>query len=182
MSKSLQDQFLKMGLVDEKQVKKAKKDKRKQAKQAKAQGKKAAVTPDESKLRAQQAQEEKAKRDRALNLQRQQDAERKALQAQIRQLIEQNRISREKGESPYNFVDGKTVKKIYVPDNILEQLSAGRLAIVRLDSDYDIVPIAIAERIKQRDESVFVVLHEKSTAVEEDDPYADYQIPDDLMW
>ena len=35
----------------------------------------------------------------------------------------------------------------------------------------------------QRDAQVIVLLNRnESVEVDEDDPYADYQIPDDLMW
>ncbi len=46
------------------------------------------------------------------------------------------------------------------------------------------MPAGVAEKIRQRDESVILLLNTRSAAeqVEEDDPYADFQIPDDLMW
>ena len=71
MSNSLQNQLLKMGLVDEKKVKQAKKEKHKQAKQ---QGKKAVVV-DEAKRLAQQVAAQKAERDRELNRQRKETRE-----------------------------------------------------------------------------------------------------------
>jgi len=41
----------------------------------------------------------------------------------------------------------------------------------------------VAEKIRQRDQESFIYIAENaSQEVEEDDPYADYQIPDDLMW
>ena len=45
------------------------------------------------------------------------------------------------------------------------------------------VATAKAQKIAQRDPQVVVVLNQyEPTPVDEDDPYADYQIPDDLMW
>lgn len=58
-------------------------------------------------MRARQAREEKAERDRQLNLERQQAAEKKAIQAQIRQLVETNRLDRSRGETSYQFVHDK---------------------------------------------------------------------------
>ncbi|MDG2036322.1 MAG: DUF2058 family protein [Pseudomonadales bacterium] len=44
----------------------------------------------------------------------------------------------------------------------------------------------MAEKIKQRDESYVVMLNESNSSgtneAVEDDPYADFKIPDDLMW
>jgi uncharacterized protein YaiL (DUF2058 family) len=44
------------------------------------------------------------------------------------------------------------------------------------------VPAVVADKIKQRDESVVLSQQAVNTDIDEDDPYADYQIPDDLMW
>ncbi|MFT4651170.1 MAG: hypothetical protein ACI9AP_001343, partial [Flavobacteriales bacterium] len=68
-----------------------------------------------------------------------------------------------------------------------DHLSQGRLAIVSLlgnpTEKFEVVPAAIAEKIAQRDSDYIVQLNVKESSSEtEDDPYADYQIPDDLMW
>ncbi|RDE19855.1 DUF2058 domain-containing protein [Motiliproteus coralliicola] len=174
---SLKDQLLKAGLVDKKKAQQVSKQKHRQ----KQQGKK--TDADEAKRLAQQAREEKAAKDRELNRQRQLEAEQKAIVAQIKQLIETNEVRCEDGDQAYNFTDGSKIKRIYLDDLLTGQLSRGQLAIVRLDESYKLVPAKVAERIAQRDASIVVVLHEKKDEVEdEDDPYADYKIPDDLMW
>ena len=95
-----------------------------------------------------------------------------------------NRVDRKDCEVAYNFTDGTAIKKINVNDEIQRLLGIGRLAIVKVDERYDVVPFPVAEKIAIRDKNYVVVLNEKSTtdAVEEDDPYAEFQIPDDLMW
>ena len=178
MSNSLQNQLLKMGLVDEKRVKQAKKEKHKQAKQ---QGKKT-VPVDEAKRLAQQAAAQKAERDRELNRQRKEEAERKALAAQVRQLIEANRLPKGEGDIAYNFNHQNKVKRLHVTEQVQRQLGLGRLAIITLDGQYELVPTAVAEKIRQRDESCVILCNEPEQRSDEDDPYADYQIPDDLMW
>ncbi|MGF2736715.1 DUF2058 domain-containing protein [Marinobacter sp. DUT-1] len=176
---SLQDQLLKAGLADEKKAKAIRSEKRKQRKQQP----KGAVQVNEAEIRAREAREEKAERDRQLNLQRQKEAEKKAIQAQIRQLVETNRLDRSRGETSYQFVDGKKIKKILVDDTMVDQLSRGRLAVVRLDENYDIVPEKVARKIMERDEGAVMVLHDRKQDDQgEDDPYAGYEIPDDLMW
>lgn len=176
---SLQEQLLKAGLADEKKARAVKNEKRKQRKQQP----KGAVVVNEAEERARQARQEKAERDRQLNLERKQEAEKKAIQAQIRQLIETNRLDRSRGETSYQFVDGKKIKKIPVDDTMVDQLSRGRLAVVRQGENYDVVPEKVARKIMERDAAAVIVLHDrKQDDAGEDDPYAGYEIPDDLMW
>lgn len=176
---SLQDQLLKAGLADERKAKAVKNEKRKKRKQQP----KGAVEVNETELRARQAREEKAERDRQLNLERQKEADKKAVRAQIRQLINTNRIDRSRGETAYQFVHDTKIKKIFVDDTLVDQLSRGRLAIVFVDDAYEIVAEGVARKIMERDESAVVALHDrKADDVGEDDPYAGYEIPDDLMW
>lgn len=175
----LRDQLLKTGLVNEKQVKKAQKEKHKEQK---SQGK-AAVTDEQQRL--QQAQTDKTERDRLLNLQRKEEAEKKALAAQARQLIEAHRIAPSEGEVPFNFTDGGRVKKLYLEGKFRDQLVRGQWAIVKLDQQYAFVPRETAEKIRQRDASVLVLLNGLTADNEPpsaDDPYAEFQIPDDLIW
>lgn len=176
---SLQDQLLQAGVVDPKKAKKIKQEKRKEAR-SRPKGK---PVVEESKEQARQAMREKAERDRQLNKQQQAVAAQKATRAQIMQLIEMNRIDRQGGEVAFQFVDGKKIKKLYVTTRLQSDLSKGRLAIVRLGEGYEVLPAAAAQKIMQRDEATVVLLNDKvETDVDEDDPYAQYQIPDDLMW
>ncbi|MDH5217795.1 MAG: DUF2058 domain-containing protein, partial [Gammaproteobacteria bacterium] len=58
-----------------------------------------------------------------------------------------------------------------------------RLAIAKLGGVYELVPTAVAEKIKQRDEQYIITTGNRDEAEpDENDPYADFQIPDDLMW
>jgi len=66
---------------------------------------------------------------------------------------------------------------------MVDQLSRGRLAIVFVNDAYEVVAEGVARKIMERDESAVVVLHDrKSDDQGDDDPYAGYEIPDDLMW
>lgn len=179
MGNAFQDQFLKMGLTDKKKVKNADKERIKKLKQ-KQKNKVEEVDP--VKLQAQKAQQEKVERDRQLNLQRKQEAEAKAVAAQIRQLIEMNRQPRGNGELSYSFTDGSKVKNLYVTESQQKQLSNGRLAIAKLDDQYELVPASVAEKIRQRGAEYIILCNEVQETADADDPYADYQIPDDLMW
>lgn len=180
MANSFQDQLLKAGLVDDKKLKKVKKENYKKNKQNS--GKDSAID-NEAKRLAQKAITEKAERDRQLNRKIKEETEQKAIQAQIRQLIEMNRIAKVDGDSSYNFVDNNVVKTLHVSAEIHRQISNGRLAIVRLDEGHELVPAQVAERIEMRDPSVVILRNDKQKSESlDDDPYADYQVPDDLMW
>lgn len=181
MSKSLQDQLLKAGLVDEKKLKQAKRAQKKQAKQLP----KGQSAVNETREVARQALEERARADRERNLALQADAELRAVAAQIKQMIQAHRIERGRGDVPYQFVDGTKIKKLYASSQQQDQLARGQIAIARLGEGYELIPARIAAKIQERDESAILVLHDKSQQQdqdEEDDPYADYPIPDDLMW
>lgn len=176
---SLQEQLLKAGVVDKKKAQQLKKEKRKQTRQQP----KGEPQPDESRQQAQRALAAKAERDRAINREQQAAAEKKAIQAQVIQLIEMNRVARAGGEINYQFADGKKIKKLLVTPRLQQQLSSGQLAIARYKGGYELVPAAVAEKISQRSDDTIALLNTRSESREaEEDPYAAYQIPDDLMW
>ena len=180
MGKSLQDQLLNAGLIDKGQAKKAKAEKRKQVKQKR---KNKVETVDKNKLQVQKALTEKNARDRELNLQRKKEAELKASIAQIRELIELNRVQQDKEGVVYNFNDDNKVKRIYISESTRKLIIQSKLAIVKLNNKYEIVPTEIANKIHSRDENLVIVLNEPIlNDSDSDDPYADYQVPDDLMW
>ena len=176
---SLKDQLLNAGLIDKKKAKQLKQELRKEAKVRK----KGQVPLDDNKEQVKRNLVEKAERDRQLNKQQQEVVERKAIQAQISQLITMNRIKREGGDIAYQFTDGTRIKKIYVTEQLQNDLVNGRLAIAKLGNEFELLPSSAAEKIRQRDPQVIVLLNTyEVTGVDEDDPYAEYQIPDDLMW
>lgn len=178
MAKSLQEQLMGAGLVDKKKAKSIKQAQRKQKKQQP----KGQVQADENKARLDAERQAKVERDRALNAQRKAEADAKAIAAQIKQLIETNKITPEKDDIGFQFADGKKIQKIYVSELLQNQLSKGQVSIAKLGDSYHLVPNLVADKIAQRDESYVVPLSVDSQEVDEDDPYKDYQIPDDLMW
>ena len=102
--------------------------------------------------------------------------------AQVRQLIEMNRLPRNDGEVGYNFQDGTAVRKIFVTEEVHDKLGRGLLAIARFDDRYEVIPSVVAEKIMLREESCIVSNATTRLESGEDDPYADYQVPDVLMW
>jgi uncharacterized protein len=184
MSNALRDQLLKAGLVNSKQVKQAAKSKQQEKLISKEQKR-----PDEqSALRQQaaQAQMEKAERDRQLNQQRKDAAEAKAIEAQIKQLIDIHRLPiQAESDIPFNFTDEGKVKRMYISDSMRAAISNGQLAIVRSGGAYEVVNHEVAAKIAERHAACVVVWHRPETGGAskiDPDPYAGYDIPDDLMW
>lgn len=175
MSSSLRDQLLKAGLVNKTQVKQAKQQQHHQSRD-----KNGPVA--EQKLAARQAEAAKAARDQELNRQQQEKAERKARMAQVKQLVEQNRLPKVESDDYYNFIDGKQIKRVAVNAEIRDQLIRGGLFIVRYEGHYEVVPEAIAARIRERDEHAVIACNATAASHDENDPYRDYVVPDDLMW
>jgi uncharacterized protein YaiL (DUF2058 family) len=179
MSLSLRDQLLKAGLVNQKQVKQVTKEKQKQ----KRLENKGQVEVDDSQQRvAQEAMAEKVKRDQELNRQQQEKAEQKARAAQVKQLIEASRLPKLTTEDYFNFVDDKKVKRLSVNTLMRSKLSSGSLAIVSHGGGYEVIPREAALKIQERDPHRILLLNTQVEAPAEDDPYAAYKIPDDLMW
>lgn len=180
MNNPFQQQLLKAGIVNKQQVKKANQEKSRKRKQQKNSKE---ITVDESKLKAQQLADEKTRRDRALNKQKEQQAKNKAISLEINQLITSNHIKRDENcEIIYNFEHRKKINRIYINEEMKQQLMLGKLGIARIEGRYELVPLRIAEKIKQRNEKRIVIFKNEQAATGKDDAYAGYEIPDDLMW
>lgn len=176
---SLQDQFLKAGLVDKNKAKQANHEKNKQKK---VELKTGTQTVSEARAAALELQRKNAERAREMNAQRDAAATQKAIVAQIAQMVQQNRQSKGNGDIAYNFTHGTRIERIFVSNAVREHLVAGRLVIVVLNGQTELVPRVIADKIAERDASMVVRVNKTSNEVEEDDPYAAFKIPDDLMW
>lgn len=176
---SLQEQLLKAGLVDKNKVKLANQDKNKQKKVERRTG---TQSVDEVRLAALETQRKNAERARELNAQRDAAAQQKAIMAQIAQMVQKNRQSKGAGDIAYNFTHDNKIHRLYVSAVVQAHLIAGRLVIVCQDGTTELVPRIIADKIAERDPALVVRVNKASAEINEDDPYAAFQIPDDLMW
>jgi len=179
MGNSLQDQLLKAGLIDQEKIDQARKDKQRKHRQQKPKKKAARVeapkpTPE---------QLEKAARDREIEQQRNEVRRQREVAAQVRQLVRQHRHPRSESEDdkPFHFENKGKVKRIYVSTQTHKRIASGQLVIVNDNGVFELVPPAIAEKIRQRNPSLVIDLPEEK-APADDDPYAQFQVPDDLMW
>lgn len=180
MIKSLQEQLISAGLIDKKKAKKIKIEQHKNSRKKRGSSKSQSTRQD-----FREASRKSAERDRELNRQRRIKDEQKAVAAQTRQIVQAGRLPREEGgdDTAFNFsVQGK-VKKIYVSKETRERIIAGKLAIVEVDRQYDLVPSNLVEKLRKRSETCVVFHNDTQTGDEPAvDDYSEYRIPDDLIW
>lgn len=196
MSGSLQDQLLGAGLIQKQKAKNIQTAKKKAVKKSRANN---TVLVDEAAELAKKAEQEQRRKSQLLNERQKIEAQQKAIQAQIRQIIQINSISKasskdDKGKDaentlPYNFTDENIIKTLHVSPQNHDLISRGRLAISKLTEGsnvvYHLIPVEAANKINERDSASIVLLNDALKSEDhniEDDPYADFQIPDDLMW
>jgi len=185
---SLQDQLLKAGLTTKQKSRQANSDSRKKNKQ-----KRSGVAHGDS-LQEQVQQDlvkskaEKKVKENQLNQDKRQQLVEKEQALRVKQILSHHQITNVFGESEYNYSFGTKIKKLPVNAITYKALVNGRLALCGLvegneETTY-LVTSETAEKVATVDASLILVQNTKveSEAVDEDDPYADYQIPDDLMW
>lgn len=183
---SLQDQLLKAGLTTKQKTRQANSDKRKKNKQKRS-GVAIEVSLQE-KVKADLLKEKEAKltKDAELNNAKKAALAAKELQLRLFQILEHHQLTQGNGEAEYNYTFNNKVKKLYVDEPTHKALVNGRLALCGLDETTYIVTSETAEKLAKLDANIVLVKNERTVANEssvvEDDPYAEFQIPDDLMW
>lgn len=178
----LQEQLLKAGLVKKSKLAEVARE------QNKARHGKKPSGPNEIQREAERARVEKAERDRALEAERKAQARVAELQAQARQIIEDKKVPRT-GESEYRFTADGAIRSLLVNEDLRKKLSSGALVIARLDDRYELLPREAGDKVRERDAGMIVLDHgqgtdcdSRATTSEDDAYYAQFQIPDDLVW
>ncbi len=152
MGNPLRNQLLKAGLVNTKQVKKVEHEKHVNRKKNKGD----LEPPAESALQKEQAAQ--AQRTRELNRQRDEEKRLRERKAQVRHLIETNRLERDGRGDPYHFVENGKIMRIFVSKEMVDQISRGQLGIVKFHDSYEVVPAKVARQIAERDQEALLVL------------------------
>ena len=181
MRNPLQDQLLKAGLVNKAKVNQVAREQNKQKL-----GKAPPAPPREDAIDAARLQAERAERDRALAAERNAQARAAELRAQVRQIVDAHKVKRS-GEIDYRFPHANAIRSVLVNESLRSQLASGALVIAALDDRYELLPRAAAEKIRERDASVIVLDHAQPPAADapasdDDAYYAQFQVPDDLVW
>jgi uncharacterized protein YaiL (DUF2058 family) len=178
----LQAQLIKAGLAKKSKAAEVARE------QTKARHGKGSSGPSEIQLEAERVRAEKVERDRALAAERKTKARITELRAQARQIIADKKVPRS-GESEYRFSADGAIRSLLVNEDLRKKLSCGALVIARSDESYELLPRAAAEKVRERDPSLIVLDHGQaagsepsSTSSEDDAYYAQFQVPDDLVW
>ncbi len=180
MAKSLQEQLLQAGAAKPKQAKKARQEKTRKNQAARQKGQ---SLTDEQALQREIAAEQATKRERDRQLNAEQKAARDVREVEhaVDQIVSRNRIAAD-GEVAYSYTIGDKIRRIQVSDKQRRDLAEGRLAIVRHRERASLVPRAVAERLVEKIPAQLWLVTPTQQLHDPDDPYADYQVPDDLMW
>ncbi|MBO9716785.1 MAG: DUF2058 domain-containing protein [Pseudoxanthomonas sp.] len=177
----LQEQLLKAGLVKKSKVAEVVRE------QNKARHAKGPSAPDELQLEVERARAGKAERDRALDAERKAQARASELRAQARQIVEDRKVPRT-GDSEYRFTVDGTIRTLLLDADLRRKLSTGALVIARLDDRFELLPRLAADKVRERDPGMIVLDHGQETAAapestsEDDAYYAQFKVPDDLVW
>ncbi len=181
---SLQEQLLKAGLTTKQKSRQANSDQRKQNKQKRSGVKHGASLQEQVKKDLAVSKADKLAKDSALNDAKKLELAKKEQQLRIHQILEHHQIKGVNGESEYNYTFGTKVKKLSLNAITHKALVNGRLALCGVNETTYLVTSETAAKVADLDSSIILVQNDKVVVEEsiEDDPYADYQIPDDLMW
>jgi uncharacterized protein YaiL (DUF2058 family) len=181
---SLQDQLLKAGLTTKQKTRQANVDKRKKNKQKRSGVQHGNTLQEQVQQDLVKAKTDKQTKDNALNELKQQQLIAKEAQLRIKQILTHHQIKNVTGDNDYNYTFETTIKKLSLDTITHKALVNGQLALCGLDEVTYIVTRETAEKLSELDKNVVLVQNDKTLDenVDEDDPYADYQIPDDMMW
>ncbi|MCI2285646.1 DUF2058 domain-containing protein [Colwellia sp. MSW7] len=127
---------------------------------------------------------EKQEKDNALNALKKQQLADKEQVLRIKQILTHHQIKNVGGDNDYNYTFGSKIKKLSLDLATHKALVNGRLSLCGLDDVTYLVTRETADQLAELDKNVVLVQNDMTADdfIDEDDPYADYQIPDDLMW
>jgi uncharacterized protein YaiL (DUF2058 family) len=181
---SLQDQLLKAGLTTKQKARQANSASRKKNKQKRSGVDIGQSLQEQVKTDLEKIKQEKLAKDTALNEDKKQQLADKENVLRILQILQHHQIKNVKGETVYNYTFDNKIKKLFVDPVSHRALVNGRLAVCGLDEISYLVTAETAAKVATLDATVVLVQNDRveTDIVEDDDPYADYQIPDDMMW
>lgn len=178
---SLQEQLMKSGLINKQKAKQAQTDKRRKAKQKK---KKGSVEVSDVQIVINAQKEQQKSQDLDKNRATQADLDARSAHGKLIQMIAQHCEKNYQGEIDYHFTYDQKVKRIAINETIQKSLINGSLAICVLNDEFYLINKEASQTLSEIDASVLVSLHEKvdMQAIDEEDPYAEFAVPDDLVW
>jgi uncharacterized protein len=185
MSNDLRDQLLKAGLVTEDQVKATETRPRREPRTSqKPAGKKVKKARPPQSAKAAPARPKRPRKPAApaqtpsptphLD---------KAQREVVRTFLREKRQNTPDAPLPYNFQDGRAVKKFWVTAEQQAALGTGELVIVSRNERHYLIGKADSEHLLTLDPKAVIIRAADARSEEAEDPaYKDHPIPDDLVW
>ncbi len=182
--KSLQEQLLNAGLITKQKARQANTQSKKVNKQKRSGVNVGVNLQEQIKQELQQKKAEKQAQDNVLNAQKQAQQLEKEKRLRIKQILEHHQIQGVMGETEYNYTFNGKIKKLLLDAQTHKALVNGRISLCGLQEKVYLVTCETADKIAQLEPSIILVKNAKqeNAKTDEEDIYAQYQIPDDLMW
>jgi len=175
MSNSLKDQLLALGLAP-------KKSKPEPGKKPKVRNKPARTDRRDKDISLDQAyrmrlREERLQQEKAVELKRQQERERRQTNQKISALVKEHAVRHPNAENKRNFIyKGRIRSVLATPEQIIE-INSGKLGVVYLSGNYHLLPSDRIEEIRQ-----FAPDHIPDLSGADQEDEGDHPVPDDLIW
>jgi len=167
MKGSLQEQLLKSGLIDEDRLNNAKKQTKKPVKKKnkKFSSQKQRVTTPVKQVITEDPKKQKE------------------IRMEVKKLLRSYKLNDKNGEIAYNYTINNQIKRFYVNEKQQKELIDGKLAIANWNEISYLIPVAHVEELRTLFPKIDICLNEtQENQINENDPYADYEIPDDIKW
>lgn len=186
MSSSLKDQLLSAGLLTKEQARSGSRKKRPK----KAKGRKRELDPETRERQALVAAHEQRRKDESRELNRQREQARKAQEQadRIRQILGTRALPKpgvNDETTRFHFQLEQRIHGLHVSAPQRAMLVDGRAGIVLFDGVYHLLPAEHATRVQELSPKrvwINTGSDDDDKPVDEDDPYAGYEVPDDLIW
>lgn len=196
MSNSFADQLLKAGLVSEDDISKAEAQKQQKAAKRKAQRaakkhpaqKQKPVVPKGDGTVANSAAskmlgttQDIADKQQKKKQQQVYVEQRRVMNIKINELLKDAAVEDPDGDIKFSYVYDAKVRHTYVSEAQQKKLASAEYALTVVKAKTKLIPATLIESLKAVDPERFVHIV-KEEASDKDDPYAGFEVPDDLTW
>ena len=174
MSNSLKDQLLTLGLAPKKTKAEPKKRHKPRPKSAKPKPGKAEISLDQAyRIRS---KEERLQKEKAIELKRQQERQRREINQKIKALIKEFAVRDPAAENKRNFLYKGRIRSVLATREQINEINNGTIGVVYLSGNYHLMPIEKIEMIRQFSPDHIPDLRGAENSDVEENP-----VPDDLI-
>lgn len=175
MSSSLKDQLLALGLAPKKTKVKPKKAHKARTKAVKPDRGSSEISLDQAyRIRSKQ---ERLQKEKAVELKRQQERQRRETNQKIKALVKENAIRDTAAENKRNFLYKGRIRSVLATREQIRAINTGSIGVVYLSGNYHLMSADIIEEIRQ-----FAPDHIPDLSGAESADEAENPVPDDLIW